>query len=661
MRLGHPLLSTLLCIPLALTGCALQQTASPIATAGLALQGKVYGGQQPISGSHVYLLAANTTGYGGTGFPASPLNASISLLSNTGNSDAIGAYVLSDANGGFSITGDYSCTPNTQVYLYALGGDPGSGPNSAVGLLAALGNCPTSGSFLATIPSIQINEVTTIAAAYAFAGFATDATHVSSSGTPLAQTGIANAFANATNLADISTGAAVYGNSGYTLQSPTGRVNAFANILAACINTASSSSSACTTLLSNALSAGTSGTQPTDTASAAINIAHNPGANVATLFGLPTPTAPFGPAISMQPNDFSLAFTIIGTSTGSYGLAIDASGNAWATNQNTNTISEYSSLGVPISPFGGFTSPDMGHPNSLAIDAAGNIWVSNASASLSKFSPSGAVLSGQSGFVGGGLINPHGLAIDPYGNVWAANFGAMGAYTGHSVSKFSSSGIPLSPNQQTPYTDDGGFRTGTDSSYPYVLAIDVNGNVWVGDSGIQASEFNNAGTLISPVGGYPGLAAPVSNYSAPASSTTGVAITASGNVWFNVSDSFAEGSSTGSVLTSALTIPSLYTSRGLSADGAGNLWAASTFSPFSDDEPANLTAISSTGSTITPPTGLQAQLLQPTSVAVDGSGDVWVTDTQYNSITEFVGAATPVVTPVVANLLAPYTHPASMP
>jgi hypothetical protein len=41
------------------------------------------------------------------------------------------------------------------------------------------------------------------------AGFATDATHVSSSGTTLAQTGIANAFANAASLANLSTGTAL--------------------------------------------------------------------------------------------------------------------------------------------------------------------------------------------------------------------------------------------------------------------------------------------------------------------------------------------------------------------------------------------------------------------------------------------------------------------
>ena len=74
--------------------------------------------------------------------------------------------------------------------------------------MAALGSCPS-----ATGPAgyVVVNEVSTVAAAYAMAGFATDATHVGSSGTALALTGIKNAFANAANLETLSTGAALGG------------------------------------------------------------------------------------------------------------------------------------------------------------------------------------------------------------------------------------------------------------------------------------------------------------------------------------------------------------------------------------------------------------------------------------------------------------------
>ena len=196
IRFSRPLFPLLLSSVLVfLTGCALKTTGTPESQAGSAITGFVHGGQQPVAGAHIYLLAANTTGYGKPSI--SLLNAALTL-----HSDSLGAYVLSGTDGGFSVSGDYTCTANTQVYLYALGGNPGSGINPASGLMAILGNCP--GVTFSPTTNVNLNELTTVAAAYAMAGFATDATHVSSSGTTLAQIGIANAFANAANLVSLS-------------------------------------------------------------------------------------------------------------------------------------------------------------------------------------------------------------------------------------------------------------------------------------------------------------------------------------------------------------------------------------------------------------------------------------------------------------------------
>lgn len=74
-------------------------------------------------------------------------------------------------------------------------------------------------------------------------------------------------------------------------------------------------------------------TTPQDTAPSAINIAHNPGANVDALYKIPTPTAPFGPTLSGQPNDFVIAITYTGAGlNGPVGIAIDSSGDASAAN-----------------------------------------------------------------------------------------------------------------------------------------------------------------------------------------------------------------------------------------------------------------------------------------------------------------------------------------
>lgn len=102
--------AALLCLTLLLTGCALGPSAAPIPEQGLSIRGNVHGGQQPIVGAHVYLFAANTTGYGGPGIAASGANASLSLLNatTTGLADSIGAYVPTEAHGSFTITGDYA-------------------------------------------------------------------------------------------------------------------------------------------------------------------------------------------------------------------------------------------------------------------------------------------------------------------------------------------------------------------------------------------------------------------------------------------------------------------------------------------------------------------------------------------------------------------------
>jgi hypothetical protein len=60
-----------------LSGCAMSDLTSPNNTGSAALvpiKGNVHGGQQPVVGAHVYLFAANITGYGGLGIAASSAN-----------------------------------------------------------------------------------------------------------------------------------------------------------------------------------------------------------------------------------------------------------------------------------------------------------------------------------------------------------------------------------------------------------------------------------------------------------------------------------------------------------------------------------------------------------------------------------------------------------
>lgn len=622
-------LASSLAFSVALTGCSLTSTAPSMPETGPALRGNVHGGQQPISGAHVYLFVAGTTGYG---------KPSVSLLNAaaTGHSDAVGAYVLSDSNGAFTITGDYGCTSFDQVYLYALGGDPGAGPNSAAGLLAVLGQCPMSGNFLSTIPFIQVNEVSTVAAAYSMSGFATDALHVSSSGTPLAQIGIANAFANAANLASISTGFPLATTPSGNGTVPQNTIATIANILAACINSTGPTSSACSTLFSAARSNGTTGTSPTDTATAAINIAHNPGVGAATLFPLQTAMAPFQPGLSSAPNDFTIGIQFTGGGLSApQGIAIDSAGNAWAANAGTSpSVTKLSSSGSFLSGANGYTDSSLVSPIGIAIDSLDNAAVANFSSTVGvvKISSSGTFLSGTHGYTGGGLQSQTAIAIDGANNIWVTNPLAP------SVVEFSAAGSVLSGT--------GGF-TGGGLVNPAGIAFDGSGTAWVPNnesSGVflnNVTRFANAGT---PVSGSPytggGLAGP-----------TAVAFDSANNAWIVNRENGSTNSVT--VLSNSGTPASgsPFTGGGLdnpasiAIDGSGTAWLTN-FANGSN----SITALSNSGAAISGANGYTASatLTQPFSLAIDGSGNIWVGTT--NGITELIGAATPVITPLSAGV-----------
>jgi hypothetical protein len=639
-------------LPLALTGCSVESTAPTSPGKGLAITGKVMGGQQAIVGAHVYLFAvasgatgadAGAAAYGGPGIAASVSNASVSLLNatDTGTSDLVGAYVSTLSGGAFSISGDYTCTAGQQVYLYALGGNPGlgTGANAVAGLMAALGNCPgTAGSTGNTFSSslyVVLNEVSTVAAAYAMAGFATDATHVGSSGTALAVTGITNAFANAASLETLGTGVALATTSAGNGTVPQAEIYSLANVLAACVNsngfvTGPTNPTACYTLFTNATSNGASnGTIPTDTATAAINIAHNPGANVAALYGLGTANPPFGSALTSQPHDFALGVIYSGSGLNEVtSFAIDSVGDIWLANElNPNSnISEFGPNGAAISPSGGFTGGGLNTPNGLAIDSSGNVWASSfANDSVNEFHPNGTPITTSSGYTGGGLNNARSIAIDTLGDAWLANIGA------NSLSEFNSGGTAI--------TTASGY-TGGGLNNPRTVAIDGSANVWVpSQSGNSISKFNSAGTALSTSSGYTG-----GGLNGPKD----LALDSSGNVWVanNGGSTISKFNNSGTAISTS----SGYSGGGLNApivvaiDGAGNVWAA-------NQATNSVSEFNSGGTAITGSNGYTCAgcMNLPAGPVIDGSGDLWFANNN-STITELIGAATPVITPLVAAL-----------
>jgi hypothetical protein len=639
---------------LVLSGCAGMPaitTSTTDSIPGTVLHGSVHGGQNPIAGAQVYLYAINTTGYGGPGIAASSTNASVSLLhSGTGTTqDGSGHYyVTTDQYGNFTITGDYSCPSNyPHTYFYASSGDPGlgSGVNTAITLLAPAQACNTSAS-------TDINEVSTIATAYAYAGYASDPLHISSSNTSLAATGLTNAANTLANLEIANTGTALATTAGGNGTVPQTEINTLANILASCVNSTGPTSTQCSTLFSNATN---NGVDAPDTATAALNIAHNPGPSstvVGNLFGLQTANSPFQTALASAPNDFTIAISYTGGGMNSpVPLVVDAAGNVWVGNtaSGANSVSEFSPLGAVISgsPFSGGGIDD---PYSLAIDKSGNVWTANVTPnSLSEITSAGVPVSTSAGYTGGGLNAPYDIALDSLGHVWVVN------NLGSSLSEFTSTGS----TPGTPITSSTGDTGGGISNDPVALAIDASGNIWISDSITLGalSEFyatgTSSGTAESGTNGDTG---------GGLDDPWGLAVDGSGNVWLADSGTGANRISLFGAGGTAISSPTGYTGGGLNIpegiaiDGAGNVWVANrattaTSAPYPDSD---ISEFNSSGTAISPSTGYQAGLNLNLRIAIDGSGNVWVTNASLNSITEFVGAATPVVTPIVANLLTPY-------
>ena len=636
---------------LALSGCGSDMSSSADIPnqSSMNFNGIAHGGQQPLNGSHIYLFAMNQTTYGG---------ASTSLLtSSTGHSDAIGNYVLTDSAGDFNIAGDFTCTAGTYLYLYALGGDPqlgGTASNLSAGMLAVLGSCAKINS----ISFVWMDEVSTIASAYALAGFATDATHIGGpTSTTLQLSNLGNAVNTSSNIENLATGLPLSTTPAGNGTVPVSEINTLADVLASCIN---STGSLCTALFSNTKNR--SNIAPTDTATAAINIAQHPAANVSKLLSLVTESSPFQPVLG-NVNDFTLSVHYTGGGLATpYGIAIDTSGNVWASNGGANKLTELSSMGAPLSG-SGFTGAGIDSALGIAIGSTGNVWLANYGpiasghgVSISRFSSSGTAISDAAGDIGGGLDGPFAIALDSIGNAWMSNSTAA---SGGSLSEFNSSGI-----EQSDVLGDGN----THLFVPEGIAFDGSGNSWI------ANNRHNVLSEFVLTGASPHTQVPLQFSGGGLNSPTGVALDSNGNVWVanGGSNNLSEFNSSGKAisLSRGYTGGGLNVPIGIAVDGSGNIWTANSGGSCGPGRDAtklssaagSVSEFNSAGTALSPSTGFTSTgASAPYGIAVDGSGNVWATNSGSNTVNEFIGAATPVVTPIVANLAVGSNQPAQRP
>ena len=276
------------------------------------------------------------------------------------------------------------------------------------------------------------------------------------------------------------------------------------------------------------------------------------------------------------------------------GLAVDPSGNVIVADTGDNRVVLFNQGGTSATVISNFNGGDtFSSPQDVASTSSGFYVTDNNNGRVVQFDASGNFLRT---FGSGTISYPVGIATDPSGNVYVADSG------NGRIDKFDSTG-----NFLTSFTTS----TGSSPFQPADVAVDPStGNIYVSDPpNYRVVEFSSAGSYVLSFGSA-GVA--VGQFSNP----QGVAVDQAGKVL--VTD-----------LTNGR-VEKFY-GNGTFITVFGSFTASSSFSP--------------------------GQFNAPADVAVDSSGNVYVTDTNFNNVSVYNFAAGGSPPPAPTNLAAALSPP----
>ena len=176
----------------------------------------------------------------------------------------------------------------------------------------------------------------------------------------------------------------------------------------------------------------------------------------------------------------------------------------------------------------------------MAVDRQGNVYISDFfNSRVRKVTPGGTISAfagtGIQGFSGDGgpaisarLTGPQGLAVDAEGNVFIADG------NGARVRKVNSAGTitTIAGTGRIGFSGDGGHATSAQLGWPYGVAVDGQGNVYIAEEqGGRVRKVSPGGTITTFAGGGSSTGDGGPATSAQVRNPHGVAVDGQGNVY----------------------------------------------------------------------------------------------------------------------------------
>jgi sugar lactone lactonase YvrE len=242
------------------------------------------------------------------------------------------------------------------------------------------------------------------------------------------------------------------------------------------------------------------------------------------------------------------------------GVAVAPSGDLYIVDRSNERIRKITPAGIISTIAGngtmGFlgdggpaTSAQFYYPHGIAIDAAGNLYVTEEGGNrIRKITTAGMIstVAGTGTYGAGGdggrataaqLASPYGVAVDSAGNLYIADYG------NYRIRKVTAAGIisTVAGTGTKGYSGDGGPATAAQISYPHGVAVDAAGNIYIADfENCRIRKVTSNGVISTVAGsgayGYSGDGGPAA---AAALRPEGVSIDSDNNLLIVDSASYA--------------------------------------------------------------------------------------------------------------------------